>query len=75
MTGVEGDQKAPFSKATTSRCRGGYYFFPWIFPLNTYLVLLSVKQGGIKYHFESLWYDATWDWTQVSRTIGEYSTH
>ena len=27
------------------------------------------------YHFESLWYDATWDWTQVSRTIGEHSTH
>ena len=23
-----------------------------------YLILLSVKQGGIKYHFKSLWYDA-----------------
>ena len=22
----------------------------------------SVKQGGIEYHFYSLWYDATWDW-------------
>ena len=30
---------------------------------------MSVKQGGIKYHFLSLWYDATWDWTQVSRII------
>ena len=27
---VEGDQKAPFSIATTSRCRGGRYSFPWI---------------------------------------------
>ena len=35
--------------------------------------MLSVKQGGIKYHFLSLWYDLTWDWTPVSRTIGEHS--
>ena len=33
--------------------------------------MLSVKQGGIKYHFLSLWYDSTWDWTQVSWAIGE----
>ena len=45
------------------------------FTLDTYLILLSVKQGGIKYHFSSLWYDMTWDWTQISRTIGEHSTH
>ena len=45
---VEGDQKAPFSIATAPRCRGGCYSFPWI---DTYLILLSVKQGGIKYHF------------------------
>ena len=50
---VEGDQKAPFSIATTLRCRGGRYSFPSIAPLHldTYLILLSVKQGGIKYHF------------------------
>ena len=36
--------------------------------------MLSVKQGGIKYHFLSLWYDSTWDWTQVSRAIGEHSS-
>ena len=30
---VESDQKAPFSVATTQRCRGGCYFFPWITPL------------------------------------------
>ena len=34
--------------------------------------MLSVKQGGIKYHFLSLWYDSTWDWTQ-DLAIGEHS--
>ena len=33
-TVVEVFQKAPFSIATTPRCRGGCYFFPWIAPLN-----------------------------------------
>ena len=33
--------------------------------------MLSAKQGSIKYHFLSLWYDSTWDWTQVSRAIGD----
>ena len=37
--------------------------------------MLDIKQGGIKYHFLSLWYDSTWDWTPVSRTIDELSTH
>ena len=37
--------------------------------------MLSVKQGGIKYHFLSIWYDSTWDWTQVSRAIGEHANH
>ena len=35
--------------------------------------MLSVKQEGIKYHFSNLWYDSTWDWTPVSRAIGEHS--
>ena len=39
------------------------------------IISLSVKQGGIKYHFKSLWYDATCGLTQVSRTIGEHSPH
>ena len=30
---VEGYQKAPFSIAITTRCRAGYYSFPWIAPL------------------------------------------
>ena len=45
------------------------------FILDTYLILLSVKQGGIKYHFKSLWYDVTWDWTPISRTIDEHPIH
>ena len=32
-TVVEGNQKAPFSIATTLRCRGGHYYFRWIAPL------------------------------------------
>ena len=33
VTVVEGDQKAPFSIATTPRCKGGRYSFPRIAPL------------------------------------------
>ena len=71
---VESDPKAPLSIATSPRCKGGRYSFPWLlhFTLDPYLIMLSVKQGGIKYHFLSLWYDSTWDWTQVSRAIGEH---
>ena len=52
-TVVKGDLKAPFSIATTLRCRGGCNSFPRIAPLylDTYLIFLSVLQGGIKYHF------------------------
>ena len=35
--------------------------------------MLSVKQGGIKYHFLSLWYDTIWAWTPVSGAFGEHS--
>ncbi len=37
-TVVEGDQKAPFSIATTPRCRGGHYSFIWIAPLYPWCV-------------------------------------
>ena len=36
--------------------------------------MLSVKQGDIEYHFLSLWYNSTWEWTLVSQTIGEHTT-
>ena len=37
--------------------------------------MLIVKQGGIKYHFLSLWCDTTWNWTLVSWIIGEHCNH
>ena len=37
--------------------------------------MLSVNQGGIKYHFLSLLYDSTLNWTPVSLVFGEHSTH
>ena len=33
------------------------------------IIILTVKEWGIKYHFLSLWYDLTWEWTPVSRAI------
>ena len=44
------------------------------FTIYPHLIMLSVKQSGIKYHFLSLWYDSTWDWTPVSGTIGEHNS-
>ena len=38
VTIVEGDPKAPFSIATTPRCRGGRYSIPWIAPLYPWTV-------------------------------------
>ena len=48
-TVVDGDLKAPFSIATTLRLKGEHYSFPWIahFTLDTYIIMLSAKQGGI----------------------------
>ena len=57
LTIVEGDQNTHFSIATTPRYKKGCYSFPLIAPLtlDNYLVMVSVNQGEIKYHFyESL---------------------
>ena len=60
---VEGDPKVSFSIATTQRSREGCYFIPGLlhFTLDTYLIMLSIRHGSIKYHFLSLWYDSTGD--------------
>ena len=57
--------------------REGATPFPGLlhFTLDPYLIMLSVKQGSIKYYFLSLWYDSTWGWTQVSQAIGETVIH
>ena len=52
-TVVEGNPKAPFSIATTPKCRGEHSGMHH-FTLDLYFIMLSVKQGGIKYHFLSL---------------------
>ena len=73
-TVVESDQIATTPKCV--RVWGATTFLGLLhFTLDTHLILPSIKQEGIKYHFKSLWYDATWDWTQVSRIIGEHSTY
>ena len=64
--------KAPFSVDITPRCGGGRNSGLFHFTLDPYHIVLSGKQGGIKYHILNLWYDSTWDWTPVSQTIGEH---
>ena len=58
---VESGPKAPFSMATTPGVAYGATPFPGLlhFTLDPYLIMLSIKQGGIKYHFLSVWYDTT----------------
>ena len=65
---VKGKPKALFLIATTHLGVGeGMTPFPGLlhFILDTYLIMLGVKQAGIKYYFLSLWYDVTWEWTPV----------
>ena len=57
-----------------------FFFFGLFFRLLhfifvPYLIMLSVRQGGIKYYFLSLWYDSICDWTPVFRDIGKHSNH
>ena len=40
-----------------------------------YLIMLSVKQGGIKYHILSLCYGSIWDWILVFRAMIQPSTN
>ena len=53
ITVIDGDPKAPFLIVSNLRCREGATPFPGLlhFTLDTYLIMLSVKQGAIKYHF------------------------
>ena len=53
LTDIDDDSKALFSIAATPKCMGGCYSLPCIALLtfDTYLIKLSVKEGGIKYQF------------------------
>ena len=59
-TGVEGNPKVSFSIAISMRCKGWRYSFHWITSiiLDQYLIMMSVKQAGSKYHLLSLCYDS-----------------
>ena len=48
----QGRLESFFSIAITPRCWRERYYFHWIFPiiLDPYLIILSVKQNGIKYY-------------------------
>ena len=56
------------------RYREGRNSFSCIVPLtlDLNLIMLSIKQGGIKYHFWVFGYDSTWDWTLISQTISNH---
>ena len=47
-TVVEGNLKAPFSRATTPKCRGKCYSFSWIAQPYTYFIMPSVTQPEIE---------------------------
>ena len=68
---VESNPKLPFSL----RCRSGRFPFLWIGPLtlDSYLIILILKEWVIKYHFLHLWYDSIWDWTPVLQAISKHS--
>ena len=76
---VEADPKAPFSIATTSQCREGRYSIPRIAPLYLWSSPYSTESQVLSKAASStifwVWYDSTWDWTPVSQTISEHSTH
>ena len=58
LTLVKGDPKAPFSIATTPRCRGGRYSFLWIALLYLWSVPYNASKEVSSTIFESLvWLD------------------
>ena len=65
-------RKLPFQWLLHQGEGEGATSFPGLlhFSLDPYPIILSIKQGGIKHHFLSLWNDSTWYWT-----IGEHSTY
>ena len=76
-TVVEGDPKAPFSIATTSGVMRAFLGL-LNFALDTYLIMLSVRQGGIKYYtyiyicFVSLFFFSLTKKHRVGKNFPEY---
>ena len=81
---VEGDQKAPISIATTPRCRGGRYSFPWIASLYPRYVPYIAECKARRYQVSFLkclvWLDLSlnpgipdhWQTLYPLRRIGSY---
>ena len=80
---VEGDPKAPVSIATSQRCKGGSYSFPWIAPLYPWYLPYNAECLARPHQvlfFEYLgWLDlglkpglrdhyATWVWIRILRS-------
>ena len=53
-TVVKGNQKTPFSIATTPRCRGGHYSFPWVAPLYPSYVPYNAECSARRYQVQFL---------------------
>ena len=68
---LQSEAKAPFSTATTPTSTEGANPFPWL--LHFILTVLIAQQGSLKYHFLSVWFDSTKDWTPGFPTSGEHS--
>ena len=77
-TVVEGDQKAPFPIATTPRCKGVRYSFPWTAPLYPWYVPYIAECYARRYqvpYFESLVKTRPGTEPRSSGPFGEHSTH
>ena len=55
VTLVEGDPKAPFSIATTPKCWGGRYSFPWIAPLYPWYLPYKARQHQVPFFEFLVW--------------------
>ena len=62
------DRIIPFQLLPLQGVGEGSTPFPGLlhFTLDPNVIMLSVKQSGIKYHFLSFFYGSTWDWTLYS---------
>ena len=72
---VEGDPKVPFSIATTPRCRGGRYSFPWISPLYPWSLPYNAECKARRYQVP---FFKIFGMTRPGielRAIGEHSNH
>ena len=56
---VEGDQKAPFSVATTPRCRRGALFLPWIVSLYPWYIsiIAETRRHQVPFLKSLVWHD------------------